>query len=115
MAHAILRGANGRRHEVDFGEAEITIEVYAGDTTIEIVIEAPNDLFDRKRFPLLNLPREQFSAALDKVGDVVPGLNRHRRECDSGDSISLIDPRVRQERYRCNVKRRYVPSSAASS
>ena len=44
MAHAILRGANGRRHEVDFGDAELTIEVYAGEATIEIVIEAPNDL-----------------------------------------------------------------------
>ena len=64
MAHGILGGANGRRHEVNFGDAEVTIEVYAGDTTIEIVIEAPNDLFDRKRFALLNLPRDQFSAAL---------------------------------------------------
>jgi hypothetical protein len=64
MAHAILRGANGRRHEVDFGDAEVTIGLYAGETTIEIVIEAPNDLSDRKRFALLNLPRDQFSAAL---------------------------------------------------
>jgi len=64
MAHAILRGANGRRHEVDFGDAELTIEVYAGEATIEIVIEAPNDLSHRKRFALLNLPRDQFSAAL---------------------------------------------------
>jgi len=63
MAHAILRGANGRRHEVDFGDAELTIEVYAGEATIEIVIEAPNDLSHRKRFALLNLPRDQFSAA----------------------------------------------------
>ena len=63
MAHAILRGANGWRHEVDFG-AELTIEVYAGEATIEIVIEAPNDLSHRKRFALLNLPRDQFSAAL---------------------------------------------------
>ena len=64
MAHAILRGANGRRHEVDFGDAELTIEVYAGEATIEIVIEAPNDLSHRRRFALLNLPRDQFSAAL---------------------------------------------------
>jgi len=61
MAHAILRGANGRRHEVDFGDAELTIEVYAGEATID---EAPNDLSHRKRFALLNLPRDQFSAAL---------------------------------------------------
>ena len=48
----------------DVREAEVTIEVYAGDTTIEIVIEAPKDHFDRKRFAHLNLPRDQFSAAL---------------------------------------------------
>jgi hypothetical protein len=64
MAHAILRGDSGRRHEVDFGDAEVTIEVYAGETTIEIVIEAKNDLSHGKRFALLNLPRAQFSAAL---------------------------------------------------
>jgi hypothetical protein len=66
MPHAIVIGANGRRHEVDFENAEVTIEVFSGETTIEIVIEAPNDLAPshRKRFALLNLPREQFSAAL---------------------------------------------------
>jgi hypothetical protein len=64
MAHAILRGANGWRHEVDFGDAEVTIGMYAGETTIEIVIEAPNDLADCRRFAILNLPRDQFSAAL---------------------------------------------------
>ena len=47
MAHAILRGANGRRHEVDFGDAELTIEVYAGQATIEIVIEAPLPLWGK--------------------------------------------------------------------
>jgi len=64
MAHAILRGGNGRRHEVDFEDAELSIEVYAGETTIEIFIEAPKDPSDRKRFALFNLPRDQFSAAL---------------------------------------------------
>jgi len=67
MTHAILRGAHGRRHQVDFGDAEVTIEVYAGETTIEIFIEAPNDLSRHKRFALLNLPREQFSAALGQA------------------------------------------------
>jgi hypothetical protein len=38
-------------------------------TRIEIVIEAPNDLgpSDRKRFALLNPPRDQFSAALGQA------------------------------------------------
>ena len=69
MPHAIIRGANGRRHEVDFEDAEVTIEVFSGETTIEIVIEAPNDLVpsEHKRFALVNLPRKQFSAALGQA------------------------------------------------
>ena len=42
MPHATIRGANGRRHEVDFEDAEVTIVVFARETTIEIVNEAPN-------------------------------------------------------------------------
>lgn len=38
MAHAIIRGANGRRHEVDFEGVEITVEVFFCD---EIAVEAP--------------------------------------------------------------------------
>ena len=75
MAHAILRSANEGRHEVDFEDAEVTIEVYAGETTIEIYIEAPNDLSPRKRFALLNLPRDQFSAAL---GHAAQSANKTR-------------------------------------
>jgi hypothetical protein len=44
MPHTIIRGGNGRRHEVDFEDAEIHIEVYSGDETVEIVVEAVNDL-----------------------------------------------------------------------
>ena len=40
MSHAIIRGKNGRRHEVDFGEAPIRVEVYASGETIEIFVEA---------------------------------------------------------------------------
>ena len=69
MPHAIVIGANGRRHEVDFEDAEVTIEVCAGETTIEIVIESRNDLAPshRKRFALLSLPRDEFSAALGQA------------------------------------------------
>jgi hypothetical protein len=58
IPHAIIRGGNGRRHEVDFADAEIRIEVYSGDETVEIVVEAVNDLAssDRRRFALLNIP-----------------------------------------------------------
>ena len=33
MPHASIRGANGRRHEVDFENTEITVEVFAGDAS----------------------------------------------------------------------------------
>ena len=33
MSHAIIRGKNGRRHEVDFGDAPIHGEVMVSDVT----------------------------------------------------------------------------------
>ena len=69
MPHAIIRGGNGRRHEVDFEDAEIRIEVYSSDETVEIVVEAINDLAtsDRRRFALLNIPKHLFSSALGEA------------------------------------------------
>jgi hypothetical protein len=66
MAYAIIRGANGRRHEVDFEDADITVEIFVGDETIEIAVEAPHDPepSDKRRFALLNVPRELFNKAL---------------------------------------------------
>jgi hypothetical protein len=46
--------------------------------TIEIVIEAANDLASRKRFALLNLPRDQFSAALARAAP--------EKECEQDDA-----------------------------
>ena len=69
MPHAIIRGGNGRRHEVDFADAEIRIEVYSSDETVEIVVEAVNDLApsDRRRYALLNIPKHLFSSALGEA------------------------------------------------
>jgi hypothetical protein len=69
MPHAIIRSGNGRRQEVDFEDAEIRIEVYSGDETVEIVVEAVNDLArsDRRRFALLNMPKHLFSLALGEA------------------------------------------------
>jgi hypothetical protein len=69
MPHAIVRDGNGRRHEVDFADAEIRIEVYSSDGTVEIIVEAVNDLApsDRRRFALLNIPKQLFSSALGKA------------------------------------------------
>ena len=41
MAHAIIRGANGRRHDVDFEGADTTVEIFFGDDTVEIAVAAP--------------------------------------------------------------------------
>lgn len=69
MPHAIIRGKNGRRHEVDFGEAEIRVEVFASERVVEICVEALDDNApsDKRRFALLNLPRHLFSAAMGEA------------------------------------------------
>jgi hypothetical protein len=66
MAHAIIRGANGRRHEVEFDGAEVTVEVFFGEQAVEIVAEANDPLVpsDKRRFALLNVPRSLFNKAL---------------------------------------------------
>ena len=65
MPHAIIRGKNGRRHEVDFGDAPVRVEIYASEETVEIFIEADFDMLPekRRRFALLNIPRHLFSEA----------------------------------------------------
>jgi hypothetical protein len=69
MPHAIIRGKNGRRHEVDFGDAPIRVEVHASEQVVEISIEAPEDPtpLDKQRFALLNLPRHLFSEAMGEA------------------------------------------------
>jgi hypothetical protein len=66
MVHAVLRGANGRRHDVAFEDTDITVEVYFGAEAVEIAVEAPDDPApsERRRFALLNVPRELFKEAL---------------------------------------------------
>jgi hypothetical protein len=58
-------GKNGRRHEVDFGNAPIRVEIYASDETIEIFVEADFETHaqERRRFVILNIPRNLFSEA----------------------------------------------------
>jgi hypothetical protein len=69
MVPATIRGANGRRHEVDFDGVEITVEVFFGEDTVEIAVEAPQDLApsDKRRFALVNVPRELFNKALGEA------------------------------------------------
>ena len=64
MPHAIIRGQNGRRHEIDFGDAPLRVEVDASDETVEIFIEADFETHtNRRRLPILNIPRHLFSGA----------------------------------------------------
>ena len=49
MPHAIIRGQNGRRHEVDFGDAPIRVEIYASDETVEIFVEADFEIHAEER------------------------------------------------------------------
>jgi len=58
-------GKNGRRHEVDFGDAPIRVEIYASDETVEIFVEADFETHaeERRRFAILNIPRHLFSEA----------------------------------------------------
>ena len=65
MPHAIIRGKNGRRHEVDFDDAPIRVEIYASDETVEIFVEADFETHaqQRRRFAILNIPRNLFSEA----------------------------------------------------
>jgi hypothetical protein len=66
VTHVIIRGSNGRRHEVDFQDAEITVEFFANETAVELVIEAQDDdrPWEKKRFALVSLPRAAFDKAM---------------------------------------------------
>ena len=65
MPYAIIRGRNGRRHEVDFGDAAVRVEIHSSEEVVEIFIEADSETHpeERRRFALLNIPRHLFSEA----------------------------------------------------
>jgi hypothetical protein len=65
MPHAIILGKSGRRHEVDFGDASVRVEIHSSEETIEICIEADFETLpeERRRFAILNIPGHQFSEA----------------------------------------------------
>ena len=65
MPYAINQGKNGRRHEVDFGDAPVRLEISSGEENVEIFIEADFETLpeERRRFAILNVPRHQFSEA----------------------------------------------------
>ena len=58
MPHAIIRGKNGRRDEVDLGNAPVRVEIYSSEETVETFIEADFEALpeERRRFALINIP-----------------------------------------------------------
>lgn len=66
MSFAIIRGDNGRRHEVDFGDDPVTLDVAISEATVQITLEAADDPgpSGRRRFVTLAVPREELIAAL---------------------------------------------------
>ena len=81
MPHAIIRRENGRRHEVDFGNAPIRVEIYASEEIVEIFIEADFDTLpeERRRFALVNVPRHLFSEATAATARRAANPVLHRR------------------------------------
>jgi hypothetical protein len=65
MTYAIIRGKNGRRHEVDFGDSPVRVEVYASGESVEVFVEADFETLaeERRRFAIINVPRHLFSEA----------------------------------------------------
>ncbi|MFK4537984.1 hypothetical protein ABIA00_006167 [Bradyrhizobium ottawaense] len=69
MAHAIIRGKNGRRYEVDFDDAPVRVEVHASEETVEIFVEADFETHpeERRRFAIISIPRHLFSEATGRT------------------------------------------------
>ncbi len=62
---AILRGANGRRHEVDFGDDPVTVNVAMSDATVQITMTAADPGDPAKgRFVTVAIPRDALAAAM---------------------------------------------------
>ena len=78
--------ANGRCHDVDFEAAEITVEIFFGDETVEIAVEAPQNPApsDKRRFALLNVPRELFNKALGDELRAAPRVSARRSRNKEG-------------------------------
>jgi hypothetical protein len=62
---AILRGANDRRHEVDFHDGPVTVDVAMSATTVQITMTAAgsSDL-SRSRHVTVALPRDALASAM---------------------------------------------------
>jgi hypothetical protein len=56
---AILCGANGRRHEVDFNDDPVTVDVAMSETTVQITMTAADSSdLPRSRYVTVTPPRD---------------------------------------------------------
>jgi hypothetical protein len=72
---AILRGANGRRHEVDFQDDPVIVDVAMSATTVQITMTATgaSDL-SSSRYVTVALPRDALASAMAAAA-ARPGSN----------------------------------------
>jgi hypothetical protein len=76
---AILRGANGRGHEVDFQDDPITVDVAMSATTDQITMTAAGPGNPAKRrYVTVTLPRDALASAMAAAA-ARPGLNAELR------------------------------------
>ncbi len=66
MSSAIIRGSNCRRHEVDFKDDPVAVDVSMSESVVQITIDAIEDMAlpHKRRFATVAIPREQLMAAL---------------------------------------------------
>ncbi len=66
MSFAIIRDSNGRRHEVDFKDDPVAVDVSMSESVVQISIDAIADMAPshKRRFATVAIPREQLMAAL---------------------------------------------------
>ena len=69
MPQAIIRGNNCRRREVNFENAETTVEVFVNDQNLELMAEALEEKqpWQKKRFALINLLRSEFAKSVAEI------------------------------------------------
>jgi hypothetical protein len=89
--YAILRGPNGRRHEVDSGDDPVVVNVAMSDITVQITMTASNDLnSDRARFVTVTVPREQLARRGATGGEPLTCGIAQPSACRYMDDFNLI-------------------------
>ena len=66
MSYVIIRGANMRRHEVNFSDDEISVSLHTGSETVELMFESclEESPEARRRYALVNIRCQLFSRAI---------------------------------------------------